>query len=180
MSSDDRRVRRTEDALQKAMIELILERGFEAINVSEITERANVGRSTFYLHYADKEDLLQGSSESLRKYLQEQVDAANQRSESGVHPALAFCLPMLEHAFENRVLFSAMVGRRGGYFFLELVHDMWADFVRKGLSDKDEIAVQAIVGGFGATVSWWLSTAPELEPGEVDRRFRALVESSLS
>ncbi len=179
MSNSDRRVRRTQDALTSAMIELILEKGLDATSVSEITARANVGRSTFYAHYADKEDLLQGSLEHLRQHLEEQMSTAVQRAEPDVHPALAFCLPMLQHAGESRQLFMAMVGRRSGYVMMELIHDMWADLVRSNWPDADEIAVQAISGGFGSAVGWWLTTAPELEPDEVERRFRALIEPAL-
>lgn len=163
----------------RALVELILERGFDAITVSEIAERADVGRSTFYAHYADKEDLLQGAVDSLRTFLQQHVDEAVRHPEPGEHPALAFCLPMLEHAAEHRDLFDAMVGKRGGYLILELFHDMWADLVRSGWPDADEVAVQTIVGGFGSTVSWWLNAAPELEPPEVVRRFRRLIDPAL-
>lgn len=176
---NDRRVTRTRDALRRAMVELILERGFEAISISEIAERANVGRSTFYAHYADKEDLLQGSMEFLRRHLQERINQTP-LPETDVHPALAFCLPMLEHAEGNRSLFQSIAGRRSGYMVQEIAHDMWADFIRAGWPSGDEIAVQAIAGGFGSTLSWWLAKAPNLNPREVDQRFRALVQPVLA
>ena len=53
----DRRVRRTRHALQHAMVDLVLEKGYERVSVADVTERADVGRSTFYAHYRDKEDL---------------------------------------------------------------------------------------------------------------------------
>ncbi|OWK24017.1 hypothetical protein AJ87_27030 [Rhizobium yanglingense] len=51
----DRRVGRTKTALHRALISLILERGYDSITVEEICQTANVGRSTFYLHYTSKE-----------------------------------------------------------------------------------------------------------------------------
>src|SRR5919108_3084865 len=54
----DRRIQRTCKALRTALLEIIKEKGYDAISIEEITERANVGRATFYLHYKDKEDLL--------------------------------------------------------------------------------------------------------------------------
>jgi len=179
MSRDDRRVQRTQQALRRAMMELIMERGFEETSVSDITERANVGRSTFYAHYADKEDLLQGSLEGLGIHLRELVAASAPPQSPGVHPALAFCLPMLEHAGEYRAIFAAMEGKRSGILFTELLHEVWAELVRTSWSDADEVAVQSIAGGLGATISWWLSAAPELSAVEVDRRFRALFERAL-
>lgn len=54
----DRRIRRTRSALRKALVDLIREKGYDAISVEEITQTANLGRATFYLHYKDKDDLL--------------------------------------------------------------------------------------------------------------------------
>jgi len=57
MTKTDRRVQRTRERLQKALIELIGERGYEAITIQDIVDRADVGRTTFYLHYRSKDDL---------------------------------------------------------------------------------------------------------------------------
>lgn len=54
----DRRVSRTRQALRQALYELIQEKGYDAVTIEEITERANLGRTTFYLHFRDKDDLL--------------------------------------------------------------------------------------------------------------------------
>jgi AcrR family transcriptional regulator len=54
----DRRVRKTQRALREAFIALVLERGYAAVTVEEITDRADVARATYYKHYADKEELL--------------------------------------------------------------------------------------------------------------------------
>jgi AcrR family transcriptional regulator len=55
---DDRRIRRTRAALRQALIGLVLERGYDAVTIRDVVDRANVGRSTFYAHYPSKEDLL--------------------------------------------------------------------------------------------------------------------------
>ena len=62
----DRRAQRTRAALRDALISLIGERGWEDLAVQDICERANVGRSTFYLHYAGKEALLESNRKALR------------------------------------------------------------------------------------------------------------------
>ncbi|MFI4974214.1 MAG: TetR/AcrR family transcriptional regulator [Caulobacterales bacterium] len=56
--SDDRRVERTREALMHAFRDLFFERGFEALSIGEIADRARIGRSTFYKHFAGKDDLL--------------------------------------------------------------------------------------------------------------------------
>jgi len=55
---EDRRIQRTRQVLRQAFIEVMLEKGFAATSIQDITERANVNRGTFYLHFADKYELL--------------------------------------------------------------------------------------------------------------------------
>src|ERR1700712_3059528 len=55
---DDRRTARTKSSLRSALINLILEKRYDEITVQDIIDRANVGRSTFYVHCLDKDDLL--------------------------------------------------------------------------------------------------------------------------
>ncbi|CCF62528.1 TetR/AcrR family transcriptional regulator [Nocardia cyriacigeorgica] len=70
--SPDRRVRRTRDQLHRALIELMIERGYERVTVTDVIDRADVGRSTFYAHYRDKDDLLVVScTEFLRREIEQ-------------------------------------------------------------------------------------------------------------
>ena len=69
----DLRIRRTHKFLQEAMIELITEKGFEAITVGDIAERAMINRATFYRHYEDKYDLVAKIFEETADYLVEQM-----------------------------------------------------------------------------------------------------------
>lgn len=65
MMKTDRRVERTRELLQKALIELITERGYDAITIQDIVDRANVGRTTFYLHYNSKDELFMNCHEAI-------------------------------------------------------------------------------------------------------------------
>lgn len=62
----DRRVQKTKKLLSEALASLILEKGYEAVSIQDILDRANVGRSTFYTHYENKEQLLLFGHEHLR------------------------------------------------------------------------------------------------------------------
>lgn len=57
MRKIDRRAQRTKELLQNNLIALIHERGYENITIQDIVSRANIGRSTFYLHYNSKDEL---------------------------------------------------------------------------------------------------------------------------
>ncbi len=65
MTKTDRRVQRTRELLQKALIELISERRYDAITIQDIVDRANVGRTTFYLHYSSKDKLFMSCHEAI-------------------------------------------------------------------------------------------------------------------
>ena len=64
-ATTDRRVRRTRQLLRDALMELTLERGYDRITVQDILDRADIGRSTFYSHYRDKDDLMVSEFEAL-------------------------------------------------------------------------------------------------------------------
>ncbi len=65
MTKTDRRVQRTHELLQKALIELITERGYDAITIQDIADRAYVGRTTFYQYYNSKDDLFMSCHEAI-------------------------------------------------------------------------------------------------------------------
>ena len=58
-ATQDRRVKRTKTLLQTTLVELMLEKEVSQISVKELTQRADVNRSTFYLHYLDIYDMLE-------------------------------------------------------------------------------------------------------------------------
>jgi len=181
----DRRVEKTKRALFEALVELMVEKGYEAISVADVAERANVGRSTFYAHYADKEDLLQESLQGLRHHL---TTAAPIRkdTEGPVHPALAFSLPMLLHVQEVRELFCALAGKQQGAPVHAQLHVMLADLVREALEADNGattrptvLVAEAIVGAFLSVATWWMNGHDELSAEEVDGAFRALFTPGL-
>lgn len=100
----DRRVRRSRQRLHEALVALTLERGWDRVTVQAICERARVGRSTFYVHFADKEDALVGGLEHVR-------DDLRRRPRTG---AFGFVRGLLDHADESRRLFRAVIGKRSG------------------------------------------------------------------
>ena len=78
-SKMDRRILRTRDTLGNALVELIREKPFEEITVQEILDRAGVGRSTFYTHYRDKNDLFLSDVEDFFEMVST-VDAERSKS----------------------------------------------------------------------------------------------------
>ena len=65
MTKIDRRVQRTREILQKSLIDLISERDYDSITIQDIVNRANIGRTTFYLHYNSKDELFMSCHEAM-------------------------------------------------------------------------------------------------------------------
>ena len=112
----DRRTARTRAALREALLALMSERGWDAIGVQEICERANVGRSTFYTHFQSKDELLSGGFDDLRRALQGPARKAAGAPRAARSAAdMPFVLGLIEHVGENRKLFRTLIGQRSGY-----------------------------------------------------------------
>jgi AcrR family transcriptional regulator len=122
----DRRVQRTRGALMSAFIELVLTRGYEALTAGDISRKANVGRSTFYLHYASKAALLAESMRNPSKQMAACVDG-NLTAQNLV--------PLLDHFREQRT-----VNRT---FFADPIRSLWV----KSLAALIEPRLAARTGG---------------------------------
>src|SRR5215510_4544843 len=77
----DARVRRTRDALGDALVELMQEKPFDSITVQDVLDRAHVGRSTFYSHYSDKDDLLMSDTDEFFEQVSMGLSAMGETSE---------------------------------------------------------------------------------------------------
>jgi len=165
----DRRVVRTRRSLHDALISLILEKGFENVTVQAVCEKADVGRSTFYVHFADTEELLLSGFDHLKHAL---------RSMKGDGP-LGFARPLIVHAGENRRLFRALVGRKSGHFvqvrFRELVAELIDEDLKKVPKGVDrDAAVRATAGAFCELVMWWSEGRTKLTADELASSFEVL------
>jgi AcrR family transcriptional regulator len=95
-SSKDRRVLRTQKLLRQALFALMGEKDYESITVQDILEKADVGRSTFYVHFRNKDDLLKSGLEMFRAWLFEAQKNARESSQSP-DIVLGFTLALFEH-----------------------------------------------------------------------------------
>jgi AcrR family transcriptional regulator len=180
----DRRVRRTQQLLQTALISLIQEKGYEALSVQDIIDRANVGRATFYAHFDNKEDLLVSRLEGLRASLQARQRQALSQTTRTEDRMFAYTRDMFVHVNEHRTVFRSMVGKRSGAVIQHLFHKMLVDLVRDDLraltlpkaggATPHDAVVQLIAGGLFGLVLWWVDGPMKVSVEEVDALFRRL------
>src|SRR5215472_3881661 len=184
----DRRTARTRTLLEKAHLDLILKRGYEAMSVQDICEAADVGRSTFYAHYRGKDDLRRSSFEHLRQHLTERQATAGRTAATSTQPHLAFSLALFEHARDYLHVYRALGRTRGKAIGLGTIRQILTDLVDAELArtavagmaeTPREVVVQYIVGGCMAMLTWWLDGGAKLPPQRMDAMFQSMVCGAL-
>ncbi|WP_280247131.1 TetR/AcrR family transcriptional regulator [Nocardia abscessus] len=180
--SADRRVRRTRALLHRALIELMVERAYDRITVRDILARADVGRSTFYAHYRDKDDLLLRSSTD---YLRAAMTAAE--TDDDAAELLAPVRTLFQLAADHPDIYRALLGRKSGTVLLRTTRVMVAQILAERLRDRlampeDEFATTVtflswgVVGLLGAIAEGH----PPLSAEEAYRRVIRLVGHGLT
>jgi AcrR family transcriptional regulator len=179
----DRRVQRTRLLLSEALQALILEQGYDATTVLDITERANIGRATFYLHYKDKEELLLSSLEGVFDDLVRHLEALPSQDwrligQGGV--ALAF-----EHAAENANLYRIIFSGHGAWSISRRIRDYIASYAKQifenaqaeeGLQPQlpADILANYIAASLLGMIAWWLEHDMPYSAEEMGEMFQLL------
>jgi len=180
----DRRIQKTQRLLHEALFSLIHEKSYDAIVVKEILDRANVGRSTFYTHFRNKDELLvNGIHDLLRSVESAWRPSSAMRDEK----MLWFSLPIFEHIGHYRRAGEARIGTRGrGIIHAHLQHvlaELMAEDVMTALQRRrekvgqvpPELFVQYVASTFILVLHWWVDSRSPLPPKDVDDMFRALI-----
>jgi AcrR family transcriptional regulator len=179
------RLRRTQKLLREALIELIEERGFDALTVGGITERALVSRAAFYRNYRDKYDLVE---QIFAEVIQALFNAVSQPVTE--HPPQIW-VGFFEHIAEYERLYRALLGRKGSPWFVlkmraslvDLVkeyqrHPLWQpDTDRPIYPASDEFVPDLVVTMFVEAITWWLEQGRPYTPQEIAKRCILLVSA---
>lgn len=172
------RVRRTQKLLREAIIELIEERGFEALTIGEITERAMVSRAAFYRNYQDKYDLVEQIFDEAMDQLLHAVGDFGQEHPSEVWVAF------FEHIAHYERLYRVLLGKKGSPQFVRKMRASLAILVKaRGHSPhksnaishpthtfSDDLVPQLVSAMFVETITWWLERAQPCPPKEIATR----------
>lgn len=174
----DRRSQRTRHLVNAALMELLLEKRYEAITVQAILERANIGRSTFYTHYFDKEDVLESLAEQMLADLHHRVE------ETEVGRELVPSLALFRHVQENHQLFQALLKGRGEEVLWKAGQAMLSRNIEQTLTamrveeQAPDISLavisQHLSGAFLNLLKWWLEAEMPYTPEQMDNIFQQL------
>ena len=172
MGQDDRRVRRTRRLLREALIALVAERGYERVTVQDVLDRADVGRSTFYAHFRDKEALFSSCFDDLREDLRQHLEAMEQ-SPSMRHPTQPVG-SVFDHAYRNREVYRAVCGRRGANMISRQLHPLLIGLLREHLTAVRTRLPVEVVAEYHANallglLVWWVRQDFPYGPDEMAR-----------
>ena len=158
----DRRIQKTRQILLEALISLILEKGYEAITVQNIIDRANVGRSTFYSHFENKEHLLLAGYSSFKQLIEEGI-ATDEKSTT--QPGINF-LALYQHVSGNLRLARAILGKKSGDLLAAHLKYILAEKVLQYLSQtgqKDDMMMNLVADASGAAMVSLMMSWIEME-----------------
>jgi AcrR family transcriptional regulator len=181
---NDRRSNRTRELLSGALVELMLEKRYDSITIQDILDRADIGRSTFYAHYTDKEDLLMSELTRLMHTLQV-YGAELGHAHGGLLPSLEF----FRHVQQQRRLMRAFLTERGAEILLRDFQVQMSRLVEQNLRSQAgedvPLAVPlSVVGKFVAStflmlLRWWFEEDLRHSPEQMDEMFQKLVMPSV-
>ena len=157
MDQQDRRVRRTQHLLAQALIDLTLERGYEAVTIRDITERADIGYATFFRHYHDKDALLHDVLEVVLERLMSLLQPPGPQSDPAAIGALLF-----HYVREHLAVCRVLLGSPGSAALLRQMIATGTRGVLEGNTPRPEspipaeVAAHHLVASSIALVQWWL------------------------
>ena len=173
----DRRISRTCRQLKGALMSLVLEKGYDAITVEDITERADLGRTTFYLHYKDKEELLLETIDAIADELIAEIDKSPfnimdlQKDAAAATVSNRFPVYIVfKHAQENVDLYRIILSGGSALSVSRRIHSIIAHTVVKHVQPyvdsgllKPNIPLDVIANYYAGTIfamlTWWLENS---------------------
>jgi len=179
----DRRILRTRDTLGDALVALMHEKSFDDITVQEVLDRAGVGRSTFYVHYRDKEDLFLSDLEDFLEI----VSTALTRQ--GASPKrLVPVRELFTHVREAREFYAALVMSGKVNDVQTLGKGIFARSIEERLrmAGVEMEAVpraaqaHALAGSLFSLLDWWIDKGMKPNPEEMDELFHRMAWKGLA
>jgi AcrR family transcriptional regulator len=171
-----RRRAQTRSLLAHSALQLVQERGYEAITIQDITERADLGRGTFYIHFKDKEEAVWASFEDLFRQLEQSAHRQLDRRTPQVE--YYGLLNIFRHAAVHRDLYRVLFGGQGSARLAGRAQDYLAGIFLTDIRNTaqppeadfhlpEEFEAQYLVGVLSRLLYWWLETAQAYTPEQM-------------
>lgn len=176
----DARIRRTHERLGMALLALIEDTPLQEVTVQQVLDRAGVGRSTFYLHFRDKNDLLLSQLEVFLEIMSTKLSESQELSQR-----VAPVTEMFEHIGQQRIIYRSLADSGKLHDFFDLAQDYFARGIEQRLRDSKRAAkfppqelkarAVALAGSLLALFRWWMDRGGKEPASELDALFHRLV-----
>ena len=183
----DRRIARTRRLLRNAILELIIEKGYAAISVQDLIDRANVARSTFYKHFRGMDDLL---LQGFREISPTQTDKLFSEDVHETKEYPDFGNALFQGAENYKDMARALLGKGSDNLVVQHLRNMLVVQVREWLemhlpqtklgADKLEFAVQFVVGALVSTLLWWVQNDFPQPAADINAAFNEMTKQGLN
>jgi AcrR family transcriptional regulator len=180
----DERIRRTHERLGSALVELIQEKPIDDVTVQEVLDRASVGRSTFYLHFRDKNDLLLSQLEKFLEIMSTALSVRKEESRRVVPVA-----EMFEHIGNQKKVYRALADSDRLNDFFDLAQGYFARGIQQRLRESKRLAklsqrdlaarAFALAGSLLSLLRWWIDRGAKEPPRAMDELFHRMVWNGL-
>jgi AcrR family transcriptional regulator len=177
---DDRRSRRSQQALIEALIDLMASKPYDSISIKEIVDRANVGRSTFYAHYQTKDDLVKSGFERLLDETVKNIVLDKNNQDLNVDVTGVF-----QHAAGHYPIYKTLMWGTGYRILTIDEHNVFSEKLTQRLTllfmDASKIDVPMDVlgvffsGNLLILLRWWLDNKMPYPPEKMNELFQKLV-----
>lgn len=118
-TNEDRRTRRTREKLRQALARLLFQKELSHITVREVTELADINRSTFYLHYTDLHDLYQKTEDSVVQEITAIIDAYPRKP--GTPSLMSVVSSVFDYVAQNVQVCTALLRTNDTAFIMRIV-----------------------------------------------------------
>jgi len=180
----DRRIQRTFKILHEALVELIVEKGYDKVSVQDIIDRANIGKSTFYSHFQGKEDLFLRGFENLWSMFEAEFTEQTRETMD----VWEISLIVFQHAQHYINVYKALVGEAGGRLMSATMHKYLSLLMQNSLKLKWagqntvplDLVGNHLAGSLITSLTWWVDQDLSYSAEQMNSIYKQLTQPAIN
>lgn len=173
-NNTDLRVIKTKKAIKSAFLNLLEEKSYESITIQDLSKEAMINRNTFYLHYRDKEDLMEKIIDECSENLMNALHSINIKLDSFIDEDLHKIINCIFRTIENDFdLYKTIMLNNGTQNFKINLSKILYNHINSGFKDsfskEKKVYLEYIVSGFVGTVYFWINNKSDYSIQEISK-----------
>lgn len=159
----DRRIGKTKNAIRKAYFELLKDKSHKKISITEVANRANIDRKTFYLHYESTDEILGDLCEQTLLDALNQIDEPRETADPE-HIISELLKALTDKASENLDMFKVLYSKDEGRLLFEKLKRILIELIQGEIPDRFgftetefRLYLEFYLSGITSVYSLWLT-----------------------